>query len=62
MKKKPINISTFTESIYNVDTERVLTTDYNFDLTIEEVQKLENSAGSITVERLITTIRRCLKV
>ncbi len=50
------------ESVYNADIERILTTDYNFDLTIEEIQKLENSAGTITVERLVATIRRCLKV
>ena len=52
----------YREAIYNVDLERRLITDHNFDLTIQEIAKLHSRPTSITIETLVATIKRCLKV
>ncbi len=49
-------------TIYNVELERKLVTEYNFNLLIEEVEKLRLRKNRVTVNSLVDTVRKGVKV
>jgi hypothetical protein len=45
------------KSIYNVEIERKLITEYNLDLVAKEIDKFSQRASSVRVKALVDTIR-----
>ena len=50
------------KTIYNVELERKLITEYNLSLLIQEIGKLEARKNRFTVKTLVDTVRKGIKV
>lgn len=49
-------------TIYNVELERKLTTEYNLKLLIQEIGKLEARKNRVSVKTVVDTVRKGFKV
>lgn len=55
--KKKATAGRIPKSIYNVEIERKLITEYNFDLISKEIEKFARRASPVKVKTLVDTIR-----